>query len=322
MKKSKNVKPSKAAVSADLKGEGKLQSSPNQKMQGVVKNKFLIAWFLVMMAINGMGTDESGKQQNRKTAKSKTPKTKVNKGVVKGKPTKLTKKQKAAINKETRVKRLALTTLPTPPYVSIIPAPQLWKLNAAKLCIYVGDKFPRISAIPEMAACVPTVAFVEAIYTALLPLASKNRKDVTSAERTLIKTYKLQLTQNFMTMINSCATLANGNLPLFALTGVAVKSRGVRHDGQLPATVFRLNTKKGRGKVGVSCDTIKYAKNYTIYYGPGDYDPATWKTKTGSSRQVISGLPLGEYINFVMVANGSGEEGEWAPMQGVNVPFN
>ncbi len=322
MKKSKKVNPVKPAVSAGKKGESRLQSFSKQNLQSVVKSKILIAWSIFILAIVGIDNGNKDKSTKGKTSDIKSPKKKINKGVVKGKHTKLTEKQKAAIKMETRKNRAALSALPLPPFTSIKPAPQLWRLNPLALCGYVSDKLPRILAIPEMATCVPTVTFVEGIYNALFPLASKNRREVSSNERILIKTYKKQLIQNFTIMINSCATLANGNLPLFSLTAVATQTKGVRNDAQLPATVFKLNTKRGGGKVGVSCKVIKNAKNYTIYYGPGVYDPATWKTKTGSSRQVISGLPVGKYINFVMVANGIVLEGEWAPPQGVNVPFN
>ena len=75
--------------------------------------------------------------------------------------------------------------------------------------------------------------------------------------------------------------------------------------------------------MGVSCKKMKYAKSYTVYYGPGAvYDEATWKSKVGTSRMLITRLPLGELYGFVMVANTGTTEGVWANIQNTNVPFN
>jgi len=151
-------------------------------------------------------------------------------------------------------------------------------MNAKNLCAYVSDKCPRISAISQFSTCTPSVAVVMGIYNLLLPLANMDRKDVDSAERTLLKNLKKQLKQQFTTMIKSVGTLSNGNAPLFALSGVANKSAGKNHNEKLDACEFKLVTTHGKGVIYVVAKAIPYAVNYTIYYGPGAvYDPETWK---------------------------------------------
>ena len=302
MKKSKNQKSLESALIGGDRGVASLFDFLDREQTKHAIGKKITQRGIVLLGVTGANT---GNQE--KPAKLKL----------------LNQKEKETVAKETKKALLTLTALPTPPYSSIIPSPGLSKLNPLNLCAYVSDKFPRISVITAMADCVPSVTDVEAICTSLLPLASMNYKDVTTADRAMLNTLDTQLRQNFMTMINSCATLANGNLPLFALTGVAVRQKGVHHNEQLAATVFKLNTTKGTGKVGVSCKAIKYAKNYIVYYGKGTtYDAATWHSQIGTSRQIISGLTPGEMVSFIMVAIGKKQPGLWAPSQGVNVPYN
>ncbi len=236
---------------------------------------------------------------------------------------KLTFKQRAKIKASTEAKYAELLALPAPPVSSILPAPKLRSMNFVQICSYVADKYPRISVVTAYADANPAVADVEAISDALLPYANMDRGDITSAEKLERDTLYSQLIENFNNMINSCANLSNGNALMFALTGVATRRPATRNHQQLPPTVFRLNLKKGGSKVGVSCKKVRYAKSYTVYYGPGaTYDAATWKSKVGTTRILISSLPAGELYGFVMVANTGTTEGQWANIQTTFVPFN
>ena len=235
---------------------------------------------------------------------------------------KLTAKEMAQITKETKTAVRALSGLPSTPFSVIIPAPGLSSFNPQKLCVYVDDKLPRIAAIAAFANCTPAVADVKTILMLLFPLAGIGRKNLTETDKLNRDMYKVQLRQNFMLMINSCAALALGNLPLFSLTGVATRRKAQKHTGKLQACVFKLNAKKGAGTVGVSCKAIPFATKYIIYYGKGDYDKATWNSQIGGARQKVTGLTPGEKINFIMVAIGATGEGDWANPQFMYVPYN
>ncbi len=119
-----------------------------------------------------------------------------------------------------------------------------------------------------------------------------------------------------------CSTVSNGNLPLFSLTGVANQKKSIKNKKQLDAVVFKLNHRKGKFRMGVSCPKMKYANSFTVYYGYGEYDKSTWNHKNGTSRIVIENLIPRDYINFIMVARGATGEGKWSNPQGINVPFN
>jgi len=122
--------------------------------------------------------------------------------------------------------------------------------------------------------------------------------------------------------LQNCAALANGNMALYLLIGSPVKSKATRSTKPLAACEFKLNLKKGRAKVGISCKEVPHAKGYTVWYGKGDFDRKTWTSQSGSPTQVITAIP-GEYLNFIMIAyKGNGEEGAEANMQGCNVPFS
>ena len=239
------------------------------------------------------------------------------------KPKRLTLKEKAKIKADTKAAVRALASLPAPPFDAIIPAPGLSKMSASQLVNYVPDKLTRIDAITEFATCSPATAACQAIVDALFPLAGMSAINMTTAQKSDRKKYTKQLRQMFMLTINSCASLAGGNLSLFLLTAVAVKKKGVKHTKQLGPCDFKVSAKKGKGKIGVSCKAIKFAKNYIIYYGIGDFDRLTWKSQVGSSRQIIDGLTPGQLYGFVMIALGATTgEGEPAQQQNINAPFN
>jgi hypothetical protein len=89
----------------------------------------------------------------------------------------------------------------------------------------------------------------------------------------------------------SCLSLADGNLPLFNITTYRIKSKAVYFKGQLPAQNFDLYTKSGPGKVRIVTKKDKYAVNYTVYHGVGDYDPETWSFQVGPCDQIVEGTP-------------------------------
>lgn len=239
------------------------------------------------------------------------------------KAVRLTEKQKAKITADTKKQVRALATLPPPPYEIITPAPGMSNLNAAQLCNLLAPLFVSISAITAFSTCSPTITFCESIYNALFPLSSIGRK-ISGADKSTRDTLTKQLRDNFGSTLKDCALLCNGDKSLYLLIGSPVKRKGVRSNTDLPACEFKLNLKKGRGKVGISCREIAHCKGYTVFYGKGDFDPITWKQQSGSATQVISAnLVPGEYINFVMIAyKGDGSLGARANMQGCNVPFS
>jgi len=232
----------------------------------------------------------------------------------------ITKKQQQAIKADTQKGLRALSTVPAPPFTVIMLGAGLIKLSPASLCNYVSDRLIRISSLPAYASCSPTVTFLQDILDELAPLANMGR-NISSADRERMDTLTKQLRDNFTTCLLSCIVLSAGNLPLFALLNVKTKSKGTRNNRRLAAPVMRLNTKKGANTVGVSCKPIKYATNYSIAYGVGD-DVNTYKIKTGTSNQLVTGLVGGELVNFIMWANTGKQAGFPCAPQGIRVPYN
>lgn len=306
MKKTKKSNPRKSAVSAHNRG-GIFTGCTSYKSELLAKHDAMPGIPFVIMTVTARVAGKVEKAEKAKEEKLK----------------KLTIKEVAAIRAETKMGLKQLLLLPPPPYSSIIPAPGLGKMNAKGLCVYVSSVVPAVGAIPEFAACVPSVDTVKGIYDLLFPLAALSRKDVDSSDRVLLELYDTQLRQNFTNMIINCATLANGNLPLFALTTVATKSKPTKHDGKLPAPGFQVFTNRGRGVLYVRIKKMKYARNFTVYFGKGPvYDAATWKQQVGSSRQLITNLTPGELYGVIVVANGKVVQGFWSDMISKNAPYN
>ncbi len=327
MNKNKKQKPLSSAIVAGKKGESNPNRSPEQKGSGKVKRSILTFMSVVLMSFTGLNENEKAPKKNAKTSTKIVKKSKRNGKVStqQEKPVKLVKltdKQKEVLKAKTLKARLALATLPPSPYSRFSAAPKLSKMNPAQLCTYVSDKFPRIMAIAEFGACVPTVVFVEAIYNALLPLASKNRKDITSTERVSLALYDAQLRENFTNMIVSCVSLANGDRSLFSLTAVATRKSPEKHDGKPTTPVFRITYKKGRGTLGIMINKIPYVKNYVVWYGKGVFDKATWNWQQGSTRQLIINLNPGDLTNVFVIAKGTKQNSDPSNVQGGNVPFN
>lgn len=236
---------------------------------------------------------------------------------------KLTAKQKAEITAKTKQGIKALLLLPTAPYEILIPAPGLNGLNAAQLCNMLAPLFVSLNAIAAFSAVSPTVAFCETLYTALFPLSSIGRK-ISDSDMATRDTLVVQLRNNFSSTLKDAALLANGDKALYLLIGSPLKRKAVRSHSDLAACEFKLNLKKGRGKVGISCKDVPNAKGYTVWYGKGDFDADTWFSQSGSATQIVSAnLVPGDYINFVMIAfKGNGAEGARANIQGCNIPFS
>jgi len=234
----------------------------------------------------------------------------------------LTDEQKEIITKETKTKLDLMFTLPPPPQVAISAAMGLHDMNASALCNYIADKFPRIAAVPAFSSAVPNIGIAEGIYELLFPFANMSRLD--GEQMIARETYVVQLRNNFTTTVNSIISICNGNLMMFALTGIKAKGKAIPNNKRLAAPVFRLNTKKGRGTIYISCKKDKNSKGYIVYYGVGEYDPATWKYAVGSSRILIEGLTPKDDLNFIMVAIGKSKTGfgYWPDPQGRTVPSN
>ncbi len=293
------------AETADSSIQGKHLASAKQKREEEFLECFNSQAPVIMFANVGMDADKGKK-------------------VVKVKPFKKhTKKQDALIIAGVKKERRAMLSLPLSSPVSIIPAPKLSKLKKRDLLSMVADLCPRIIAIPEFSDCVPTVSSLVAISTAMTPLVNSGTKNLNNAEKVLLKTLNKQLRQGVTNILASCASLSDGNLPLFALLMINTKRKGVSHDAKLPATRFRLNTKRGRGTVLCTCDVIPYSKNYTVYFGKtAIYDKATWDSQDGSSRILIEDLEPGVLYYFYMVANGKKIQGYWGDPLSTNAPFN
>ncbi len=297
-KTNQNLQAGASEANAGSKANG---LKPSKSTRECIKLSRRYAPIILMAGITAKGED---KEENAPSAK------------------RLTQKEKAEIMADTKAKRVALLTLPPSPFESIIPAPGISGMNALAVCGYVSDKFPRILAITEFADCSPTVTFVQGIYDALYPLSTISSRKISPSDLSTRNTLTKQLKQNFLLLMNSCAILANGDMALFLLTGVAAKRKAVKHNDPLPAPNVKLSFSKGRGKIGVSCAKIPYAKNYTVMWGVGEYDRTKWNSQNGSSRQVITSAALGEAINIIMVANGKNGPGEFSNPVGANVPFN
>ncbi|MEI6817670.1 MAG: hypothetical protein WCL14_13755 [Bacteroidota bacterium] len=233
----------------------------------------------------------------------------------------LNKSELAAITKETKEKAELLTTLPPAPYAIIQPAMFLHKLNRRLLCSYVADKMPRILAVTGFSTSVPSVPTIQAIYDVLLPLANMNIGDMTFEQKTNMNTYIRQLRTNFTATVMSCASLSNGSLAMFTLTGVANKRKGVKNNDKLAAPTFKMTAKKGAGIIVCRVtEAVPFVEKYIVYYGVGEYDKATWNMKVGSSRIKLSELTKGLRMNFIMAAIGANGEGHWSEMQSTTVP--
>lgn len=234
----------------------------------------------------------------------------------------LTEKEIASITKETKTKFDLIFTLPPPPWEIIIPAMSLSKMKPAELCTYVADKFPRIAAVTAFAAAVPDIGISTGIYALLSPLTGIAKPN--AAQKLSIETYTTQLRNNFTATVGSIASICNGNLMMFALTGIATKRKGVPYNTKLAAPVFTIQTNKGAGTIYISCKKDIHARGYIVYYGKGVYDKATWTAVPCTSRVLIEGLIPKDDLNFIMVAVGKGKLGEgfWSDPQGKTVPSN
>ena len=234
----------------------------------------------------------------------------------------LTENEIASITKETKTKLELVLIMPPPPWEIITPAMALGSMKPAQLCTYVVDKFPRIAAVVAFAAATPDIGISTGLYALLSPLTGIAKPN--TAQKLSIETYTTQLRNNFTATVGSIASICNGNLMLFALTGIATKRKAVPYNTKLAAPVFTIQTNKGAGTIYISCKKDIHARGYIVYYGKGLYDPATWKMVPGSSRIYIEGLTPKDDLNFIMVAVGKGKLGlgYWADPQGKTVPSN
>jgi hypothetical protein len=240
-----------------------------------------------------------------------------------GQPKAPTAKEILRIQKEIRDQVKAMLLLPPPEYVTITPALNLGKLGSPALCTYAIDKIIRTQAIVPFAGCTPTTAAVELVYTNLLTLAGVKTITLSDADKLNKKNWTKQLKKMLYAMAVSCASLADGNLPLYLLTGMGVKGAGVSHDAQLNACVFKITTNHGGNILGVECTPIAYAKNYTIYYSSLlPFSMATASQQTGPFRQLLELLTGGEMMTIIMVANGKKLKGKIADPQTRRVPYN
>ena len=245
---------------------------------------------------------------------------KTEKGLIVAK--KLTPAQQAKIAADTKAKAIILAALPPLPYQKIILSMKLGSKTPSELSNYVSDKFPRIVSVVEVSACNPSVDVCSGINDILFPLAIISAKNRTEDQTTALGLYTTQLHEKFTDMIKSCANLCNGNLLLFALLNIATKKASEKHNKQLDATKFFLNAKKGPGNIGVRTMKMEFADDYTLYYGIGAYDVATWKRQKGGCFSIIKGLTPGQKINVIVVANGKMGEGHWQEPQTITVPYN
>jgi len=229
-------------------------------------------------------------------------------------------KDLAKITKETKEGYERLTLLPPPPWKKIITALALGKLNPKELCSYFYDKYPRVTAITELADCVPSMADLKIIADALTPLANIPGTKISSSDKEYRDTYRGQLSDGLYLNCASCVGLVDGNLPVFNLTTYRLKNEPVYFKGQLPAQNFDLYTNVGPAKIRVKTKKNKYAKSYTVYYGVGEYDSETWSFKVGGPDQIISG-EAGVMTNFIIVAN-TDIEGVWPDPQPKRFPYN
>ena len=232
----------------------------------------------------------------------------------------LTAKQEKEKIKNVRAGYEALLLLPTPPFVTITPAPGFGNKNAADICTYVNQRLPNVVAVPAFDTCSPSPLDCQVLYTALLPLSGIGRK-ISTADLTNRTTLETQLKQAFTGMSWSCALLSNGNAALFALLEIATKKKAVRNNTKLVAPVVTLSVTHGTGVIGVGCVKIPFAINYSIAFGVGD-DESTYTIKTGAAKQLLNDLPLGVKLTIIMWANSAIGAGFKSNPQSINVPFN
>ena len=308
MKKNKKVNPLVSAAAVGNNGQGNILNSEQHTGIKCKRDEYQKFSPLVMFAIISKLNEEED-DDDSKTGKNKKVK-------------KLTLKEIAAIKAATKKGIKEVKAMPYS-FSNITPAPKLASKNVKALCSYVSNVLPRVDAIKDYMNCNPAVSDCQGTLDILLPLANANYRDLVPADKATLKEMEAQLRTQFPAMMLSCANLSNGNLPLFALTMVATKRKGTKHNKKLAETNFTLNSKLGKGVMGISCDKIPYSVNYTVYWGIGDtYDVATWKSQNGSARQRVTGLTPGLLYGFVIVANGKSEQGFWAEIQFRNAPYN
>ena len=85
----------------------------------------------------------------------------------------LSAKEKAKLTKETKSAYAMLLTAPPPPFITIVLGLNLAKYNPNELCSLWNDISPRIAGVTGLAACIPTIAYLDGISEALEPLANK-----------------------------------------------------------------------------------------------------------------------------------------------------
>jgi len=229
-----------------------------------------------------------------------------------------------SIEKEIKAALKLMLTLPPPAFVKITPGLLIDKLNASGICTYTIDKLIRIALIPVFATgSLPTLAQVQLVYDNLLPLAGVKTNTLNTSDKFNKKTWTKQLKDMMGAMATSCAGLANGNMALFLLSGFRVRKTAVSFNSQLAACVFRITTNHGGNTLGVNCDPIDYAKNYTIYYSNLlPFSMATAIQQTGPSSQLLEDLTGGDMMTIIMIANGKKLKGKVANPQTRRVPFD
>ena len=305
MNKNKKLNPSISVVFAGNDGQGEFLNSAQHVRINCKRDDYIRNSPLLLFALVGKKKEEEEEEdEHDKPAK------------------KLTLKEIAALKSKTKAAVKALMAMPFTP-VKITPAPKLALKNTRMLCSYVSNVNVCVGAITEYSGCNPPVSVCQDIVDALIPLANTPTKDLNTSQKDLLAEFDSKLRFEFTNMILNCATLSNGNLPLFSLTTVATKGKPTKHDKKLAETKFGLSSNHGKGVIAIFAKGIPYAVNYTVYYGPGAvYDPATWKWQNGPARQKVTGLTPGVLYGFVIVANGKLEQGFWAEVQTRNAPFN
>lgn len=307
-KKNKQLKPESLAIADCTTGERKVSRSAIKK-EIITKEKTYTEKLYVFLALAAKKAKEGKEELEEEEEEEEL--------------IKLTLKEKAKIKAETKAAKKALAPAPIDSFANISPAPALAKMSLIKMANYVGDRLTRIDAVTEFDNCSPSVSFCSDILDNLVSIVSIDAKDRTSSQKIDLKVYAKQMRQNFMLIANSCAALSIGNIKLFGLTSIATRGKGYIHKKQLDACEFKLSAKAGKGKIRVVIKKMDYARNYTVFYGVGAYDKATWNSKTGSAIQTISEfLVPGQLTNFFVVANGYAGPGVESDPQGINVPFN
>lgn len=304
MSKKSNSNLKKSVYKSDYSSPRKSLITEKEKRQVKELNDSFRFNEYIMLTLNGEGKADVKKAKKKKVV------------VIPPLTAKETKDQMRDKRKE--FDRLML--LPTPPFVTITPAPGFASKNAAAICTYVNRRLPNVLAVPAFATCNPTPLDCQVLYTALLPLSGIGRK-ISEADLTNRTNLETQLKQAFTGMAWSCALLSAGNLALFALLEIATKKKAVKNNTKLVAPVVTLSVTHGAGVIGVGCVGIKYATNYSIAFGTGD-DESTFTVKTGAANQLLSDLPQGVKMTIIMWANSAIGPGFKSNPQYINVPFN